>query len=62
MIWNLLITIYRELATLRSFFKLWKKNFNPVKKMEKIHIYTEKSMNSFEKKDKLPDYLRQLFF
>ena len=30
--------------------------------MEKIHIYTEKSMNSFEKKDKLPDYLRQLFF
>ena len=39
-----------KFATLRSFFKIFKKNFKSVKKIEKIQMYLKKLNNSFKMK------------
>ena len=46
-IWNLGIKSYPKFVTLRAFFKIFEQNFKNVKKIEKIQMDSEKSINLF---------------
>ena len=53
-IWNLDAKSYTKFVTLRSFFQNSQKR---KKKLKKIKMDSKKSINSFEKKDRSPDYV-----
>ena len=56
--WNLVTKTYPKFVMLSLYFRILKKNFENVKKIEKIHMNSKKSINSFQiKKDRSPDYL-----
>ena len=56
--------IYSKFVTLRPLLKICQKIFKNVKKIEKIHMDSEKLINSFEmkRKDRSPGYLWDNFF
>ena len=54
---NIVTKTYPKIVMLHSFFEIFKKCYKYVKKIEKIHIDSAKSINSFEmEKDRSRNY------